>query len=124
MTRSVICVWHSQQEQDNCNDRFRSTLRAASERYKRARKMREVWSNHAPRQRNVRELPPEQWIGKRWRGISGLVSKCSRRNRRLTQAVVPGKLRNSRADRLRRYGRDLSRKATTFPARRRSKTRS
>ena len=34
-----------------------------------------------------------------------------------------GQLRNSRADRLRRHGRDLSRQATTFPAHRRGKAR-
>ena len=39
------------------------------------------------------------------------------------QVLVPGKLRNSRTDRLRRHGRDLSRQATTFPAHRRGKAR-
>ena len=39
------------------------------------------------------------------------------------QAVAAGKLRNSRADRLRRHGRDLSRQAATFPAHRRGKAR-
>ena len=38
---------------------------SASERDQRARKMREVWSNHATRHRNLRELPLARGIGRR-----------------------------------------------------------
>src|SRR5690242_16198768 len=113
-TKSVTSVRHSQQETSNSNDKFRSTFRSACERCERARKMRQVWNNHAARDRSLRELPLARGIGRRERTIARGLSRRPRRGRCAAQILVPGKLRNPRTDRLRWDGRDLSRPATTF----------
>src|SRR5213076_420610 len=112
----VTCVRHSQQKPSNCDDRFSSTLRSGSERYQRGSKMREVWSNHATGHRSLRELPAAPEIGNRWRGIEGGLWNRTRRVGCARQALAAGKLRNPRADRLWRDGRDISLQATTLPA--------
>src|SRR3954453_17795230 len=91
-TRSVTCVRHLQQEASNCNDRFRSTLQSASDRYQRAGRMRKLWRNHAAQRRILRELPAAAGIGNCWRRVEGGLSKGTRRSGRAAQALAARKL--------------------------------
>jgi hypothetical protein len=63
-------------------------LRSASERYQRARKMREVWSNHATRHRSLRELPLREGLEGGDDGFSDVLSKRPRRVGRRRQVLV------------------------------------
>src|SRR5262249_19023750 len=123
MTKFVIFARRLQAGPNHSNDEVRSTVRFDNERDPVRSKMRKVWSKHAARHRSLRELPLARGIGSGWRGISGCLRNRTRRGGCPAQALALRQLRNSRADWLRRYGRDLSRQATTFPAHRRGKAR-